>query len=531
MVSLTLAMKYKLENMVLNVNQMTLKKADSGELISSDEKLIAAMNILVTRYPEVVTKEELIKEIWPRQIVTDWSLTRFMSDMRKVLGDKHNIKTVHGRGYRYTYPVVELNDTPEEPFLSAAQNSQPEDKVALDEASESKPKSNKRIYIALTIGVFLTVAFIFIATVTQKRNAEQNSQASIAELMDASNTLPVIAVIPVVDRASRYETGLAMASLINGMLKLHDGIYLVNEAAIYQHHLTLDLARTDLKQQLDTLCAATGCTEVILLHYADNSGKLELGFNHYRDGEIFISPEIVEKEPLHALERIYTSLESRLPKSSIAIAPLLYTNNGNSLLAFGEATGALAKGDLVRAKYNLEAAIRSQPDFYPAITLLANVLLYRDKNEEARALVNNTSLENANDYEKLLINIVRYRLEWHSGNHEKSLTILDAVKNMSESFSKSISAQTLLDKGIILHELGDDTQALDLFKQSMTLAQSIYDPEIYSHSLFCQAELFATTGNNLQAELLVEKANTIFERARVTGPRSCTQRKSTILHN
>lgn len=392
-------MKYKLENMILNVNQMTLKKGDSGELISSDEKLIAAMKLLVERYPNIVTKEEMIKELWPRQIVTDWSLTRFISDMRKVLGDTHNIKTVHGRGYRYTYPVEEFKESDCEAASASAsatapasENAEREVKAVQPTISKSKFQFNQRIFKAFVFGGVLVSAIAIGVFVTQKSDLVTNSEPAVIALMGASDKQPVVAVLPIVDSGSRFETGLSLASLLNGMLKLHDGIHVANEAATHQRGVTIDLAKGDLKQQLHSLCAKAGCTDMILLHYLNrkvnsnlnNTDKVELSFSHYHNGEIFLSSTVVEENPIQALKSIYKLLESRLPKSLSSLTPLLLTNNENALLAYGEATGALASGDLSRAKYNLQAAIRLQPDFYHATALLANLMLYRDKKEEAR---------------------------------------------------------------------------------------------------------------------------------------------------
>ncbi|GEM_PF-1893590 len=51
---------------------------------------------------ELVLKDALISAAWPTTNVSDDSLTRCISDVRKVLGDRHHwvIKTVVGRGYR-----------------------------------------------------------------------------------------------------------------------------------------------------------------------------------------------------------------------------------------------------------------------------------------------------------------------------------------------------------------------------------------------------------------------------------------------
>jgi DNA-binding winged helix-turn-helix (wHTH) protein len=68
--------------------------------------------LALTRRPrEIVTREELLAEIWPGVRVEGDSLERCIRDLRKILGDSsrspHFIETVHGVGYRLIAPVSE----------------------------------------------------------------------------------------------------------------------------------------------------------------------------------------------------------------------------------------------------------------------------------------------------------------------------------------------------------------------------------------------------------------------------------------
>lgn len=59
---------------------------------------------------QVVNREDLVKQVWPRGFVTDAALNRCISNLRAVLGDDHKaprfIATVPRRGYRLAIPVV-----------------------------------------------------------------------------------------------------------------------------------------------------------------------------------------------------------------------------------------------------------------------------------------------------------------------------------------------------------------------------------------------------------------------------------------
>lgn len=54
----------------------------------------------------LMTKDRLLELVWPRGEVAEESLTRCIYSLRKHLGaDKGFIKTIYGRGYRFTCPV------------------------------------------------------------------------------------------------------------------------------------------------------------------------------------------------------------------------------------------------------------------------------------------------------------------------------------------------------------------------------------------------------------------------------------------
>lgn len=54
----------------------------------------------------LMTKDRLLELAWPQGEVAEESLTRCIYSLRKHLGeDKVFIKTVYGRGYRFTCPV------------------------------------------------------------------------------------------------------------------------------------------------------------------------------------------------------------------------------------------------------------------------------------------------------------------------------------------------------------------------------------------------------------------------------------------
>ena len=76
-------------------------------------KSFEVLRYLVNHSGRVIGKEELIKAVWPDVTVTDESLTRCISDVRRALGDTSQqiIKTVPRRGYLLDLQVSAVNGT------------------------------------------------------------------------------------------------------------------------------------------------------------------------------------------------------------------------------------------------------------------------------------------------------------------------------------------------------------------------------------------------------------------------------------
>src|SRR5205823_5535447 len=64
---------------------------------------------LLERAGEVVTKEELMKDVWPDSFVEEGNLNRNVSTLRKALGEKpcdhQYIETIPKTGYRFIAPL------------------------------------------------------------------------------------------------------------------------------------------------------------------------------------------------------------------------------------------------------------------------------------------------------------------------------------------------------------------------------------------------------------------------------------------
>jgi DNA-binding winged helix-turn-helix (wHTH) protein len=83
----------------------------AGEPVVLTAKAFDLLVALVRRSGHLVSKDQLLREVWPNTFVQEVNLTVNISALRKALGraDQELIRTVSAHGYRFVGPVVARN--------------------------------------------------------------------------------------------------------------------------------------------------------------------------------------------------------------------------------------------------------------------------------------------------------------------------------------------------------------------------------------------------------------------------------------
>jgi adenylate cyclase len=99
---------FQFEGYTLDIARSSLRNADRD--VELRPKAFEVLRYLIENADRLVTKEELIKAVWPNVIVTDQVLAHCVSEVRQAIGDDGQaiIKTVPRRGYRFAATVVHL---------------------------------------------------------------------------------------------------------------------------------------------------------------------------------------------------------------------------------------------------------------------------------------------------------------------------------------------------------------------------------------------------------------------------------------
>lgn len=85
-----------------------------GQRVHLTTKAMHLLEVLLEYRPEIVSKEQLMDELWPDGIGTEANLTVNVSALRKALGERSGeneyVVTVPTRGYSFAAPVVDLEE-------------------------------------------------------------------------------------------------------------------------------------------------------------------------------------------------------------------------------------------------------------------------------------------------------------------------------------------------------------------------------------------------------------------------------------
>ena len=105
-------MVYHFNNLTLDTVQYRIS-SDSGE-IAIEPQAFNILLYLIEHRDKVVSRDELLNNLWKGKVVTDSALGSSLKAVRKAVGDSGSeqsvIKTIHGRGYQFVAAVSASDD-------------------------------------------------------------------------------------------------------------------------------------------------------------------------------------------------------------------------------------------------------------------------------------------------------------------------------------------------------------------------------------------------------------------------------------
>jgi DNA-binding winged helix-turn-helix (wHTH) protein len=105
-------MIYSFGDYELDLQRYELRCA--GRPVKIEPQVFNLLAYFIHHRDRLITKEELLDQLWPGRIVGEATLTSRVRAARKAIGDagrvQRLIQTLHGRGYRFIAPIAEHPD-------------------------------------------------------------------------------------------------------------------------------------------------------------------------------------------------------------------------------------------------------------------------------------------------------------------------------------------------------------------------------------------------------------------------------------
>src|SRR5262245_3455038 len=106
-------MNYAIETCVIDVARRELRQGDA--VVAVEPKVFDLLLHLVEHHDRVVSKDDLVAQIWQGRAISDSALSSCVKAARRAIGDdgrqQRLIRTIHRHGFRFVGPVVASDRT------------------------------------------------------------------------------------------------------------------------------------------------------------------------------------------------------------------------------------------------------------------------------------------------------------------------------------------------------------------------------------------------------------------------------------
>jgi TolB-like protein/DNA-binding winged helix-turn-helix (wHTH) protein len=175
---------YEFDEFRLDAQSRVLKRG--GTTVSLTPKAFDVLLFLIQNAGRIVTKDELMKAVWPDSFVEESNLTQTIFMVRKALdetADRRYILTVQGQGYRFLVPVTEAERNAPEieaPVAVADARSVPE--IQLDSHGRGARHWRAVVIASATVALVLIAVYVIWPWRSRRGPAEQPGRIMIAVL-------------------------------------------------------------------------------------------------------------------------------------------------------------------------------------------------------------------------------------------------------------------------------------------------------------------------------------------------------------
>ncbi len=403
--------------------------------VAISPKVFETLLILVRRSREVVSKEDLMKALWPDAFVEEANLSQNIFLLRKALGDtpedRRYIVTLPGRGYRFVEQVHAVRQDGDDVVIESHSHAQmvveQADDAEFSPALPARLDSKESWKYLLPIGSVVALMVLGAAFFLHKRQPIVLGEKNSVLIADFTNTTGD----PVFDGTLRQ--GLAV------QLEQSPVLSLLSEDRI-QQALRLMGQPSDARLTPDItrqICERTGSAAVLEGSMASMGSQYVLGLRakNCRNGEVFAEEQAQtarKEDVLNALSQLATKFRTRVGESLTTVEKYdttlaeATTPSLEALKAYSTGWKFAHTGSEEAAEPFFKRATEIDPKFAMAYASLG--LMYGSNGESALATENTSKAyelrDRASDHEKFFI--TAYYHGRATGNQEKAQQTCEA---------------------------------------------------------------------------------------------------------
>jgi eukaryotic-like serine/threonine-protein kinase len=437
-----------------------------GQPVPLTPKAFQILLVLLRRNNQLVSKDEIMKAVWPDTFVEETNLTRNIFNLRKALGEsaeKQYIITVSGRGYRFvekTSSLAEPDSRPSSPLeIVAASHSSLQIEV-------EEQRSRHWVWIAAGVVCLAAVAFATLRLLPRQHTFTDKDSVVIADFVNETGD-------------SVFDGALSQGLVVQ--IEQSPFLHVISPQRV-QHTLALMGHISDARFTAEIareVCQRVGATAVLEGSISRLGSEYVLGLKavNCATGDAIAEQQkqaATKEQVLNTLGEMTTTFRSQVGESLATVKlhnrPLdeVTTGSLDALKAYSLGMHVLYTEGQVAAEPYFQRAIELDPRFAVAYTNLA--LVYTDSGESelsAQSMRKAYALrDRVSDRERFFISAIYERSV--TGNMQRARQICEM---WARTYPRDVVPHGLMSGGVS-QTVGDFERSLSEAQQAIQL-----DPE------------------------------------------------------
>lgn len=305
-----------------------------GKPISLTPKSFDILVVLIESKGRLVTKDELMKKIWPDSFVEEANLTVNVSALRRALGDapehQRYIETVPKMGYRFIAPVTQVTngETSAAPAMSPVLTPVPVEPAPADpDVVSSRSADSKRTWRLLAAGIVAAVIGISAIAYPVYRTMTKSSPL----VMASARRLAILPFRNIKQDSNNDFLGYSLADAVITKLGYVQTLRVRPSYAIEKYrNQVIDISKVAADLDVDTLLTGNFIRDgddlriTCQLVDAKTDNILWKGAYDLRDQKLLTLQDEVAEQIIHGLELNLSTTEAARLKLDEPTSPLGY---------------------------------------------------------------------------------------------------------------------------------------------------------------------------------------------------------------